>query len=73
MDLLISEGMSGKETIRVLRQRDPDVKCIATSGLHDEAKASVEQHGFSAFIGKPFDLVQIRSIVSSLISEPVGA
>ena len=71
MDLLIVDGINGKEAIQEIREINPHIKSIATSGLHAEARPSVEEYGFTRFIGKPFDIYQFRSLIEELMNYEV--
>ena len=71
MDLTIQGGMGGKETIKKLREIDPDVRAIVSSGYSDDALMSdYRKHGFSAVIAKPYRLSELSNIVSTVINKP---
>ncbi len=71
MDLTIQGGMGGKETIKKLREIDPDVRAIVSSGYSDDALMSdYKNHGFSAVIAKPYRLSELSNIVSTVINKP---
>ena len=63
LDLTVPAGMGGKEAINKLREIDPDIKAIVSSGYSDDpVTADFREHGFSAFVAKPYninDLVQV--------------
>jgi CheY-like chemotaxis protein len=55
MDLTVPNGMGGKETIRQLKQIDPDVRAIVSSGYsNDPVMAQFRDHGFSGVVPKPY-------------------
>jgi CheY-like chemotaxis protein len=65
LDLTVREGMGGKETLQALLKIDPAVKAIAMSGYaHDPVIREPERHAFKAALAKPFDVVQLREILS---------
>ena len=64
LDLLVREGMGGKDTMRMLREFDPDVKAIVSSGYSsDTVMANPEKHGFSAVLNKPFTMEKLASVL----------
>lgn len=62
LDLILPSGMSGLDTIRLLRDIQPGVRILACSGFFgDETGASCLEMGFNATLAKPFtpeDLAQ---------------
>lgn len=62
LDLTIPGGMGGEETIKRLRELDPDVRAVVASGYADSpVVVDWRTHGFSGALGKPFtpdDLVR---------------
>ena len=55
LDLTIPGGMSGDETLRRLRDHNPDVIALVTSGYsHDPVLADYRRYGFRARLEKPF-------------------
>ena len=70
MDLTIQGGMGGKEAILKLREIDPDVRGIVSSGYSEDALMSdYKKHGFSAVIAKPYKLAELSKIVQKVISK----
>jgi two-component system cell cycle sensor histidine kinase/response regulator CckA len=60
-------GMSGEEAIRRLREIDPGVIAIVSSGYSDEALVSnYADHGFKAFLHKPFSFDGLRTALGSV-------
>ncbi len=70
MDLTIQGGMGGKEAILKLREIDPEVRAIVSSGYSEDALMSdYKKHGFSAVIAKPYKLSELSRIVQKVISK----
>jgi PAS domain S-box-containing protein len=68
LDLTVRGGMGGVETIQKLREIDPGVKAIVTSGYSDDAAISHHvSHGFKAYLKKPYNIDQLRQVLSSLL------
>ena len=69
LDLTIRGGMGGIETLNILREIDPAVKAIVSSGYSDDASmANYLSHGFKAYLNKPYTLAQLRSTLRSLLT-----
>lgn len=70
MDLTIPGGMGGKETIRKLREIDPHVVAIVSSGYSgDPIMAEYRQHGFNAVIGKPYSVEELGAVLTRTRSD----
>jgi PAS domain S-box-containing protein len=68
MDLTVPGGMGGKDTISKLRQIDPDVKAIVSSGYsNDPIMADFEKYGFRAVLPKPFQIEQLSDALRVLL------
>lgn len=68
MDLSVSDGLGGKETIAELRAYDPDVTAIISSGyLNDPVMTDFQDYGFKGRIAKPFDIQDLVRVLESCI------
>jgi two-component system, cell cycle sensor histidine kinase and response regulator CckA len=68
LDLTIRGGMGGAETMRKLREVDPGVKAIVSSGYSDDTVVSnYRDHGFAAFLKKPYDLTSLQATLNGLL------
>ncbi|MDJ0884861.1 MAG: PAS domain S-box protein, partial [Desulfobacterales bacterium] len=71
LDLTVPGGMGGKETIAQLRERDPAVKAIVSSGYsNDPVIANYARYGFQAAVKKPYRLQEISKALHSLLTPP---
>lgn len=69
MDLVIPEGMGGKEAIGKLRKLDPNVKAIVVSGYsQDPVMANHKKYGFAAAFPKPFKIMKLLEAIQTLAS-----
>jgi CheY-like chemotaxis protein len=69
LDLTIRGGMGGEETIHRIRQLDPDVRAVVSSGYSDNAVISnYAEHGFCAFLRKPYHLDELRDILARVMT-----
>jgi PAS domain S-box-containing protein len=60
LDLTISGGMGGKETVKHLVDIDPEVKAIVSSGYsNDPIMADYTSFGFSSAVSKPYDIEKL--------------
>jgi PAS domain S-box-containing protein len=70
MDLTIPGGMGGKEAIWILREYDPNVKAIVSSGYSsDLAMADFRKHGFRGMVAKPYDISELSAVIRSVLAE----
>ena len=73
MDLTIPGGMGGKETIRKLREIDPQVKGIVSSGYsNDPVMAEYEKYGFAGMVHKPFEIDDLLNTLCAVIGSGPG-
>ncbi len=69
LDLTVRGGTGGVETIKKLREIDPAVKAVVSSGYSDDAAiASHLSLGFKASLKKPYNVDQLRRVLNSLLS-----
>ena len=72
LDLTVAGGMGGLETLDQLRQIDPEVRAIVTSGYADNtALAEYQRHGFVACLEKPYTMGQLRTVMANASSQAV--
>ena len=70
MDLTIPGGMGGREAISILRQYDPAVRAIVSSGYSsDLAMADFRKHGFMGMVAKPYDISELASVIRGVLAE----
>lgn len=69
LDLTIRGGMGGKETIQRLREIDPKVKAIVSSGYSgDDIVSEYKNYGFEDRLIKPYTIETMRSTLNALLS-----
>jgi len=72
LDLTIPGGMGGDRTMRALREIDPAVKAIVSSGhSSDPIMSSYAEHGFCAAIAKPYTLPQLSKVLNQAFPDSV--
>ncbi len=68
LDLTVKGGMGGEEAIRKIREIDPQVKAVVSSGYADSpVVADYRAYGFSAFLNKPYKIDSLRESLNALI------
>lgn len=69
LDLEISGGMGGKETMQELLSVDPYVKAVVSSGyLNDPIIIDFNSYGFSGILTKPYDAKELDEKLRSVIN-----
>jgi CheY-like chemotaxis protein len=67
IDLEMPE-MDGKEAVRHIRKMDVHIPIIAfTAAVYDNMEADLYQHGFTAFVSKPFKPEDLHQKIKLLI------
>jgi PAS domain S-box-containing protein len=70
LDLTVPGGMGGKETLEKLREKDPAVKAIASSGYSNAPiMADFKAHGFRGILAKPYRMKQLLETVAAVIED----
>jgi CheY-like chemotaxis protein len=68
LDLTIRGGMGGEEVIRALREIDPHIKAVVSSGYADSSAISQYQElGFRACLAKPYSVSILKDTLNSLM------
>ncbi|OAI57234.1 hypothetical protein AYO49_02540 [Verrucomicrobiaceae bacterium SCGC AG-212-N21] len=72
LDLSIPNGMGGLRTMEKLRQMDPHVLAMVSSGYSDDpVMAQPAAYGFAAVLPKPYEPVELIRLVKSLLASRV--
>ncbi|MCK5680087.1 response regulator, partial [bacterium] len=70
MDLTIPGGLGGRKTIELLKEFDPQVKAIVSSGYaNDPVVAEYKKYGFCGFINKPYIIEDLLELIKKVLSE----
>ncbi len=69
LDLTVRGGMGGAQTVKKLREIDPGVPAVMSSGYSDDsAVADFQDHGFQAFLQKPYDFKELNDVLNAVLS-----
>jgi PAS domain S-box-containing protein len=69
LDLTVIGGMGGKETIKILREYDPDIKAIVSSGYSDTPIASYKEDGFDGMLRKPYTINELNDVIYKIMNK----
>ncbi|PTY04771.1 hypothetical protein DB347_18885 [Opitutaceae bacterium EW11] len=70
MDLTIPGGMGGKDAMRELLKRHPEVKAIVSSGYSsDPVLANYRAYGFKAMVPKPYNVNDLARTLKMLVED----
>ncbi|MFO7727614.1 MAG: PAS domain S-box protein [Desulfonatronovibrio sp.] len=69
-DLTVPGGMGGKELIRELKDINPDLRAIVSSGYADDPVISEHKaYGFSAMIVKPYSIEELDRLIRECLQK----
>ncbi|MBI5639484.1 MAG: PAS domain-containing protein [Nitrospirae bacterium] len=70
LDLVIPEGMGGKEAIKRLLRIDPQAKAIVSSGYSDDLMMSdYKKYGFRGVLAKPYKISELGQVLYDVIMD----
>ena len=68
LDLTIPGGMGGREVIKILKEFDPKVKAIVSSGYStDKIMSEYREYGFSGVTPKPYNINELEDILCQVL------
>jgi PAS domain S-box-containing protein len=69
LDLTVPGAMGGKEAIQHIRQLDPHIKAIVTSGYSDDPiMCDFQKYGFQGILVKPYKIFDLVKVLESMFS-----
>lgn len=70
MDLTVPGGMGGREAISILREFDPAVKAIVSSGYSsDPVMSDCKRYGFNGMVSKPYKIEELCWEINRVLSQ----
>jgi two-component system cell cycle sensor histidine kinase/response regulator CckA len=71
LDLTVKGGMGGEEAIKKIREIDPHVVSVVSSGYGDSpVVADFHAHGFTASLDKPYTIESLQNCIETLLRKP---
>jgi CheY-like chemotaxis protein len=71
LDLTVPGEMGGKEAMQRLREIDPEIKGIVSSGYsNDPVMADFRKYGFGGFVSKPYKMEELSNVVVEVMMAP---
>ena len=71
VDLVVPGRMSGEDAVKKLREVDPNIKAIVSSGYSNHPVVEdFRNHGFSGVVNKPYRLKELNDEVSRVLNLP---
>jgi CheY-like chemotaxis protein len=72
LDLSVPEGMGGREAFEKLREIDPLVKVVISSGFtNDSLMTDHAKYGLAGILAKPYRIADIRALLEKMIPKKV--
>jgi PAS domain S-box-containing protein len=70
MDLTVPGGMGGVEALGKMREMDPAIKAIVSSGYsNDPIMAEYGKHGFSGCVAKPYRITDLDKTLHAVLND----
>ncbi len=70
MDLTVPSGIGGREAAPALKELDPEVRIIVSSGYaNDPVMAKYREYGFKAVIPKPYRMQDLATVVHRVVTD----
>ena len=70
LDLTVPGGMGGRKTIKRLKEIDPDVKAVVSSGYADDpVMTDFKKYGFSGSVGKPYSMHELEKAIEAVMKQ----
>jgi len=68
MDLTVVGGLGGEETFRVLRELDPEVRAIVSTGYdNDDMARQYLDMGFCGYLTKPYRVADLGKVLKAVL------
>ena len=69
LDLTVPAGMGGKDALKLIKDMDPEVNAIASSGYSDDDTiAENKRLGFNDFLGKPYTIDKLSNMIARALN-----
>jgi CheY-like chemotaxis protein len=73
LDLTVPGGMGGKEAMERLKEIDPEIKAIVSSGYStDPVMSNYRDYGLRGVVAKPYDIEELSKTVNDVVQGRIG-
>ena len=70
LDLTIPGGMGGEDTLKKLKEINPEIRAIVSSGYsEDPVMSEYKNHGFDAIVNKPYQYEELGEAVRKVMKQ----
>jgi PAS domain S-box-containing protein len=70
LDLTVPGEMGGKAAVEKMREIDPEINAIVSSGYFDDPViANYRKHGFKGVLAKPFVITELQKVLEDVIEK----
>jgi len=68
LDLTVRGGMAGEEAFQILREIDPEIKAVVSSGYSDDPIISnFSEYGFHGVVAKPYEIEELGEALHKVL------
>ena len=68
MDLTVVGGLGGEETFKILRELDPEVRAIVSTGYdNDDMARQYLDMGFCGYLTKPYRVADLGKVLKAVL------
>jgi signal transduction histidine kinase/CheY-like chemotaxis protein len=72
LDLTVPGGMGGIETLKRLREIEPNILAVVSSGYSaDPVMANYRAHGFHGMVPKPYEIGEAARVIGDVLQKPL--
>jgi signal transduction histidine kinase/CheY-like chemotaxis protein len=71
MDLTVQGGLGGKAAVSMIKQIDPGIKAVVSSGYsNDDVLADPKKYDFDGIMAKPYTIEEMSKVLSKVLTIP---
>ena len=70
LDLTVAGGMGGEDAVRRLREIDPSVRAVVSSGYsNNPVMSDYRRFGFDGVVAKPYRIEQLQTVIDQVLQQ----